>query len=126
MRNCRAFISYNQGDERIARKLHHRIESFRPSKHLEPTPRLIQPVFRDRDEMAAATDPPDKLATALQNSENLIVLCSPHAAASEWVNRKVATFADMHGPDRIIPVIMEGEAPACFPPALLPALYGGV
>lgn len=121
MRNYRAFISYNHGDERIARKLHRRVEAYRPSKHLKPKPRCLSPVFRDRDEMAAATDLPDKVTTALQNSENLVVLCSPRAASSEWVNKEIATFSDMHCADRIFPVIVEGEAPGCFPPALLEA-----
>ena len=109
MRKYRAFISYNHGDERVARKLHRRIEGFRPSKRLNPRPRRLHPVFRDRDELAAATNLPEKVMAALQNSENLVVLCSPRAAASEWVNREIAAFAEMHGPDRIFPVIVEGE-----------------
>lgn len=121
MRTYRAFISYNHGDERIARKLHRRLEGYRPPKRLKPTPRRLRPVFRDRDELAAATDLPARVTAALKNSEHLVVLCSPRAAKSEWVNREVAAFAEMHGPDRIFPVIVEGEAPACFPPALLEA-----
>lgn len=88
MHNSRALISYNRGDERIARKLRCRIESFRPSQHLDPRPHRIQPVFRGRDEMAAATDLPDKVTAALQNSEDLIVLCSPaRRPANGWTER---------------------------------------
>ena len=58
----------------------------------------------------------------------LIVVCSPAAAASPWVNEEVRTFKQMHGHARVFAVIAGGEPWAsrvpgqedqeCFPPAM--------
>jgi tetratricopeptide (TPR) repeat protein len=54
----------------------------------------------------------------------LIVVCSPAAAASRWVNEEVLTFKRMFGEDRIFALIVKGEpnaasdAEECFPPSL--------
>lgn len=119
----RAFISYNHGDEEIARRLHRRIESYRPPKRMTGAdgvaPRRIAPVFRDRDELATSADLPGRIREALAGAENLVVLCSPRAVASLWVNREIEEFAATHGAERIHPVVVEGRAPEVFPPALL-------
>lgn len=119
MKRYRAFISYSHRDETAARRLHRRIESYRPPKRLSGAPRRIAPVFRDREELATSSDLPGRLKEALDGAENLVVLCSPAAAASRWVNEEVALFAARHGAERIHPVIVDGEPPDVFPPALL-------
>ena len=60
----------------------------------------------------------------MQDSRFLIVLCSPAAAKSEWVNREVQHFIDMGRADRIIPFVVAGAPNAsnpdeeCFPAIL--------
>ena len=117
-RRYRAFISYSSSDRAVAKRLHKRVEGYRPPKRLAGA-RRIAPVFRDRDELSAGHDLNAKLKTALAGSETLIVLCSPDAAASQYVGLEIETFAALHGPEAIFPVIVRGEPPACFPPALL-------
>ena len=88
----RAFISYSHADEKWANRLHKTLESYRVPKHLVgqttsrgPIPKRLAPVFRDRDELPSATDLGDVIRAALANSACLIVICSPDAARSRWV-----------------------------------------
>lgn len=121
-----AFISYSHKDAAIGRWLHGRLEGYRLPRRLAGTqgedgevPARLIPIFRDRDELPAAGDLSGKVRSALAVSRNLIVICSPHSAASPWVAKEIATFRELH-PDRpIFTAIVEGEPEHCFSPALL-------
>lgn len=85
----RAFISYSHRDKAWADWLHKSLQTYRvPSRPVGKQtahgaiPRRLNPVFRDREELASATDLGRKVNEALANSENLIVVCSPAAAMS--------------------------------------------
>lgn len=81
-------------------------------------PSTLRPVFRDRDEFVAGRTLTEATVEALEQSAALIVLCSPVAATRPAVNEEVRLFRTRH-PDRpIIPVIIDGQFPDCFPPAL--------
>jgi tetratricopeptide (TPR) repeat protein len=120
-----AFISYSHKDAVIGRWLHRRLEGYRLPRRLAGTegedgevPARLTPIFRDRDELPAAGDLSEKVRAALALSRNLIVVCSPHSAASPWVAKEIATFRQLH-PDRpIFSAIIEGEPDQCFAPAL--------
>ena len=125
------FISYSHRDERWASWLHKAIEGYRVPKPLVggpgrngPIPRQIFPVFRDRDELASSPDLSGELRDALSKSANLIVLCSPAAAHSRYVNQEIIEFKRLGRADRILPLIVDGmpfaNAPEdeCFPRAL--------
>jgi hypothetical protein len=116
------FISYSHRDERWASWLHKGIEAYRVPKPLVgrpgrngPIPKQIFPVFRDRDELAASADLPATLRTALEQSAHLIVLCSPAAAQSRWVNQEIIEFKRLGRADRILPLIIDGEPHAAAP-----------
>jgi tetratricopeptide (TPR) repeat protein len=120
-----AFLSYSHKDAAEAARIHRRLESYRLPKRLvgretdrgQVPPRLC-PIFRDREEMAAATDLSETVRAALAESAALIVLCSPDAAASLWVSEEIATFRRLY-PDRpVLAAILVGEPPACFPAAM--------
>jgi tetratricopeptide (TPR) repeat protein len=87
-------------------------------------PARIRPVFRDREDLSSSTDLADTVKQALAESENLIVICSPSAAASKWVNEEIREFARLGREKRIFCIIVDGEPDedgslsACFPPAL--------
>jgi tetratricopeptide (TPR) repeat protein len=120
-----AFISYSHKDAAIGRWLHRKLEGYRLPKRLAGTegedgevPARLTPIFRDRDELPAAGDLSERVRGALAVSRNLIVVCSPHSAASPWVAREISTFRELH-PDRpIFTAIVEGEPDQCFPAAL--------
>ena len=131
----RAFISYSHQDQTWARWLHKAIETYRVPSRLVgqdtaagPIPRRLAPIFRDRDDLASATDLGRKVNEALAQSANLIVICSPAAAASRWVNEEVLAFKRLGRAERIFCLIVSGEPNAsdlagrvgeeCFCPAL--------
>jgi hypothetical protein len=91
----RAFISYSQRDREHAKRLHTALESYRVPKGvsapLQPNRRLGR-FFRDDDETGASGDLGATLREALEQSENLIVICSPNAARSKWVNAEIEHF----------------------------------
>lgn len=122
----RAFISYSHADERLARWLHRRLEGYRIPRRLHglpgrggPTPPRLGPVFRDLDELPAATDLSTEVRAALAASASLIVICSPAASSSPWVGREIALFRALH-PDRpILATSISGDPTACFPASLI-------
>jgi tetratricopeptide (TPR) repeat protein len=123
----RAFISYSHRDDAIARTLHKRLETYRLPKKLigqaterGPIPARLTPIFRDLDELSAANDLSVEIKAALARSETLIVLCSPGAKASKWVNLEIETFRVLHGGSRpVLAALIEGEPADAFPPTLI-------
>ena len=117
-----AFISYKSEDVEWATWLQHELEHYHlPASFNGRTdvPQELRPVFRDIDELSAG-NLPEQIKLALINSQNLIVICSPQAAESPWVNLEVETFISLGRTDRIFPFIVEGNSPSeFFPPALL-------
>ena len=134
-----AFISYSHSDTRTAKALQRALETYRLPRWLAGTntaagevPAFVKPVFRDRDEMQAGADLKATVREALEQSRWLIVVCSPEAARSPWVNREIMEFKKLHGEARVLAVIAAGEPFAsrlpgreteeCFPEALRFAL----
>jgi hypothetical protein len=131
----RAFISYSHRDKAWADWLHKALETYRVPSRLVGTrtvrgmiPRRLNPIFRDREELASANDLGREVTEALAQSENLIVLCSPSSAVSRWVNEEVLAWKRMGRAERIFCLIVAGEPDAtdmpgrgaeeCFCPAL--------
>ena len=130
-----AFLSYSHTDTSHADWLHTAIERFAVPRGLigrvtgmGEVPRTLAPIFRDRHELAASSDLGQTIRAALKQSRFLIVLCSPAAAQSRWVNEEILTFKKLHGDRRVLAAIVGGEPWAseiegrereeCFPPAL--------
>jgi eukaryotic-like serine/threonine-protein kinase len=125
----RAFLSYSHKDRVWGEWLHRRLESYKIDRDLRgrdtpfgPVPSTLQPIFRDRDDFAGGEILADATRRALEASEFLVVICSPNAAASRYVNEEVRTFKAMGRAARVVPIIVDG-APGdpsreCFPAAL--------
>lgn len=132
-----AFISYNAKDtewgKRIQKKLeHYRMPSTMCSEHgWERTP--IKPVF------FAPTDiQPGGLTEELQDrlraSRNLIVICSPNSAKSQWVGKEIEFFYSLGRTQNIHFFIVDGSPHSgnpdaeCFNPVVdklgLPEILG--
>jgi tetratricopeptide (TPR) repeat protein len=112
----RAFISYSHQDRAWADWLHKALEAYAIPKRLvgQTTaagmiPKRLGPIFRDRDELASATDLSGKVNEALEQSANLIVICSPRSASSHWVNEEVLAFKRLGRSERIFCLIVDGE-----------------
>lgn len=121
-KNYFAFISYKSEDVEWAVWLQHELEHYHlPTSFNGRTDvrHELRPVFRDTDELSAG-NLPEQIKQALDNSQNLIVICSPQAAKSPWVNQEVKSFISLGRIDRIFPFIVDGDSPSdFFPPDLL-------
>jgi TIR domain-containing protein len=122
----RAFISYSHADANWAKWLHRALEGFRIDKDLVgretatgAIPKALRPIFRDRDEFTAGQTLSDQTLAALDASHALIVICSPPAANSRYVNEEIRLFKSRHPEQPVIPLIVEGKPgdpePECFP-----------
>jgi tetratricopeptide (TPR) repeat protein len=130
-----AFISYSHADRAWADWLHKALETYRVPLRLVGrstsagvVPKSLAPIFRDRDELPSATDLGRQVNDALEQSANLIVICSPQSAASRWVDAEILGFKRLGRSDRVFCLIVDGEPNAsdlpgrtdeeCFAPAL--------
>ena len=132
-----AFISYNSKDTKWGKRLQRKLEHYRMPATLcsehgwERTP--IKPVF------FAPTDiQPGGLTEELQErlraSRNLIVICSPHSARSEWVGKEIEFFHQLGRTKQIHFFIVDGQPHSghpdteCFNPIVdtlgLPEILG--
>jgi len=115
-----AFISYRhvEPDQNIAKQVHQMIETFKaPKEFYQNGTRPVFRVFRDREELAAR-DLSSSIREALETSRYLIVICSKRTPLSEWCRKEIEIFKSLHGEERIIPVLIEGEPNEAFPESL--------
>ncbi len=128
----RAFISYSHADDKWARWLLRRLESYRVPANLVgtlgrdgPIPAKLGSVFLDRDELPSAGNLSSTLTAALNDSDFLVVICSTMSAKSRWVNAEVNAFRANGRGDNILSLLIDGDPAsrepgvACFPPALI-------
>jgi WD40 repeat protein len=122
-----AFISYRHvpRDILIAAKLHNALETYRTPRYLvkRGLPARLKRVFRDREELPTSSDLGHDIENALKRSRFLIVLCSPEALQSKWVQKEVELFCGMHGYERVLAILVDGEPETAFPPGLIRRLY---
>ncbi len=116
-----AFISYAHKDARWASWIQQAIETYRLPQEIAAKrgmDRKIGKVFRDRDELTVATNLGIRLNEALDNSDALIVVCSPNAAKSEWVAAEINYFKSLGKSDRIF-CLLVGDPANSFPEGVL-------
>ncbi len=126
-----AFISYSHQDNRREHNawadwLHEAIENFsvpaelvgKANRHGETLPERLFPSFQDEKELQTSADLGESIRDALRQSRYLVVICSPAAARSIYVNEEILEFKRLHREQRILAIIVDGEPSECFPPAL--------
>lgn len=120
-----AFISYRhcEIDKYVATNLHRKLEKFKlPKSALALLPdkkkSKIERVFRDEEELPLASELSNPIDKALENSDFLIVICTPRLKESRWCLKEIETFMKMHGRERILLVLAEGEPADSFPDIL--------
>lgn len=123
-----AFISFQSGDAQEAVRLQHAIERYRlPAvlcKQDSSIPRRIKPLYCYINDMHAGEELMLELKSRMEQSRYLIVVCSPRAAQSAYINSGIDYFVSLGRRDSIIPIIVDGipysgnEATECFPEAL--------
>lgn len=132
-----AFISYNSKDTKWGKRVQRKLEHYRMPATLcsergwKRTP--IRPVF------FAPTDIQpggltDELQERLKASRNLIVICSPNSAQSDWVGKEIEFFHSLGRTENIHFFIVDGKPHSgnpeteCFNPVIdklgLPEILG--
>ena len=125
------FISHSHHDSKHAKWLHRALRRYRtPSKYLKTdqgesksVSRKLGRFFLDGAE-ARSGKVTEVLKNALMDSSSLIVICSPNAATSKWVNEEIELYKQAHDNPHILAIIVDGApnsgepSTECFPPAL--------
>ncbi len=115
------FISYRHksADIAAAKRALTLLEAYRlPASLRDEGYEGVERVFRDTEELAVSRVLSNTIQEALQNSDSLMVVCSPDTPQSEWVDREVATFIELGRAERIYPLLIAGEPEISFPPSL--------
>lgn len=110
-RKYAAFISYSHSDEKIAKWLQRKLESYKLPIEIQnefDNSRYLRPIFRDRSDLNGGILT-EELHSHLENSKFLILLCSPKSAQSAWVSKEVQTFIEWGRLQYIIPFVVDGE-----------------
>ena len=112
----RAFLSYSHRDSTITQRLHRRLERYRIPRSLrrqeapdDPLPARLHPVFRDRDDLASSGRLSNSIERALDESEALVVVCSPSAVASPWVDAEIAYFRRRYPNRPVLAFVVDGD-----------------
>ena len=101
-----AFISYSHADDGLlAPRLQQGLQRFAKPWWR----RRALHVFRDETALSANPGLWSSITSALDDSEWFVLLASPDAAHSEWVNREVEYWCANHDPQRVLPVLTNGE-----------------
>lgn len=122
------FISYSRRDRAFAAALESALQKYRPPRGLRARPNRLT-VFRDEDDFTGS-EYHESLQRNLQASSKLVVVCSPAARQSVYVNDEIRRFAAARQPRNVIPVLLSGipnneaaeDAAHAFPDALVHVL----
>ena len=118
-----AFISYRHlpKDSAAAKAVQQALETYRIPADIQKKvgKKKLNRCFRDQDEMPIADDLGSSITKALNESEWLLVICTPDLLDSPWCLREVSYFIEIGRKDRIIPVLVEGEPKTSFPPQIV-------
>ena len=102
-----AFISYAHEDKPFAVLLERTLRRYTPSRGL-PVPKRRLNIFRDETDLVGS-EVLSAIAPHLEGSRKLIVICSPKARASKFVNEEIKHFTQVHSAKRdLISVIIAG------------------
>lgn len=120
-----AFISYRhcELDSFVSENLHKKLENFKIPKSVQKKigtdKTKIERVFRDEAELPLSDNLSDPIMAALQNSEFLIVICTPRLPLSAWCKKEIETFVSIKDRKHVLLVLAEGEPDESFPEILL-------
>ena len=111
-----AFISYRHTelDMAVAARLHQLIERYHAPDKANAQKRLGI-AFRDKEELPVSGDLGGDIRNALDQSDFLIVVCTPDTPKSEWVRRDIEYFRLHHEQKNVLAVLAAGEPEEAFP-----------
>ncbi|MBR4626970.1 MAG: TIR domain-containing protein [Ruminococcus sp.] len=117
----KAFISYRhlEPDMQAAEKLQKLLEGYKPPKNLSENKEHWR-IFRDVSELQSSSDLSEDIRNAIEDSDFLIVICSPAYNESKWCMQELTRFRELHGDtnENIITLLVAGEPDKAFPELL--------
>ena len=117
----KAFISYRhlEPDMQAAEKLQKLLENYKPPKNMAEKHEKWR-IFRDVSELQSSSDLSEDIKNAVENSEYLIVICSPEYNQSKWCLQEITRFRELHGDtnENIITLLVKGPPKEAFPEQL--------
>ena len=92
-----AFISYRHlpDDMKIAERLQRLLERLKKRGAVNGKSRPLR-VFRDQSELPVSENLSKDIEYALQNSDYLIIICSPQLKDSKWCMKELRIFRELH------------------------------
>lgn len=123
----RGFISYSRQDRALAMRLQKTLERYRlPVGFIAEVDdsRRLGRFCRDEADMSASSHLGQSIRDSIDDSDSLIVVGSPRAAKSVWVEAEVRYFLETRAGRKLFAFIVEGMPNSadvtteCFPPAL--------
>ena len=118
-----AFISYRHADldSAAAAYLQKALEHYKIPREIQKKcgKKSLRRIFRDEEELGAASDLFGEIEQNLRRSEFLLVICTPRILESKWCLREIETFIKYRGREHVLAVLAEGEPETAFPPILL-------
>ncbi len=104
-------------DAPFARKLAESIRRYRLPSNAKPA----DPALDYRRILLDCEDEPfgETVRMRLENSRNLVLLCSPRTKNDPTIHAKLASFRAVHDPERIVLCIVEGEPSDSFPESFI-------
>lgn len=119
-----AYISYSRQDENWAKLIQRELEGYAIPKSISVSigRTNLRPMFCGFNDLTSGSLS-EMISSILFSSQYLIVVCSPYAARSNFVNIEIQKFIDSGKREQIIPVIIKGvpfsnSIEECIPPAL--------
>ena len=117
----KAFISYRhlEPDMQAAERLQKLLENYKPPKNLASKKENWR-IFRDVSELQSSSDLSEDIRNAIEESEFLIVICSPAYNESKWCMQELTRFRELHNDtnENIITLLVSGEPDQAFPELL--------
>src|SRR5689334_18744092 len=106
------FLSYSRKDEGFGKRLEDALENYTLPKDVNSRAisRKRLNVFRDKkDFVPNDADYYKAIDGYLNKSQYLVVICSPNARASEYVDKEIRAFLRTNESTRIIPILLSGK-----------------
>ncbi|MEO8255719.1 MAG: TIR domain-containing protein [Acidobacteriota bacterium] len=101
-----AFLSYSHSaDDKLSPAVQSALHRFAKPWYR----RRAMRVFRDQTSLAADPSLWTAIQRALESSEYLLLMASPHAARSVWVNREVEWWLSNRSADKLLVLLTEGD-----------------
>lgn len=119
------FLSYSRRDLEAARAVEKSLRAYAPPRETDSARRRLR-VFRDESDLSGA-EYRAAITRCLARSRELLLLCSPDAAKSVFVDEEVRLFAGLRGAENVVPLLLRGKPnnevaadhpERAFPPAL--------